>query len=128
MDVADGKDRHVPYRDSKLTFLLKEALGGRARCTLLACVSPAAGQLEETLSTLKFAQRAKLVKVKARANEEAEGSVAELAAEVVRLRAIVAGAGASAWTTLARAPATSRRTWRGRTASRRRRRGTRRRR
>ena len=93
VDVADGKDRHVPYRDSKLTFLLKEALGGRARCTLLACVSPAAGQLEETLSTLKFAQRAKLVKVKARANEEAEGSVAELAAEVVRLRAIVAGGG-----------------------------------
>ena len=54
----------MPYRDSKLTFLLKDALGGRARCTLLACVSPAVGQLEETLSTLKFAQRAKLVKVR----------------------------------------------------------------
>jgi hypothetical protein len=86
VDVADGKDRHVPYRDSKLTFLLKEALGGKARCTLLACVSPAAGQVEETLSTLKFAQRAKLVKVTASKNEEAVGSVAELAAEVTRLR------------------------------------------
>ncbi|EEH57307.1 uncharacterized protein MICPUCDRAFT_17223, partial [Micromonas pusilla CCMP1545] len=70
VDVADGKERHVPFRDSKLTFLLKEALGGAARCTLLACVSPAAQQTEETLSTLKFAQRAKMVKVKATANEE----------------------------------------------------------
>ena len=87
VDVADGKERHVPFRDSKLTFLLKEALGGAARCTLLACVSPAAQQTEETLSTLKFAQRAKMVKVKATANEEAVGSAAELAAEVVRLRA-----------------------------------------
>ena len=93
VDVADGKERHVPYRDSKLTYLLKDALGGRARCTLLACVSPAAGQLEETLSTLKFAQRAKLVKIKAIANEEAEGSLSELAAEVVRLRALIADGG-----------------------------------
>jgi hypothetical protein len=54
----------------------------------------AVGQMEETLSTLKFAQRAKLVKVKATANEEAVGSAAELAAEVVRLRAVIAeGAG-----------------------------------
>ena len=52
------------------------------------------GQLEETLSTLKFAQRAKLVKVTATANEEAIGSAVELAAEVVRLRAVIAeGAG-----------------------------------
>ncbi|ABO97586.1 predicted protein, partial [Ostreococcus lucimarinus CCE9901] len=70
VDVADGKERHVPYRDSKLTFLLKDALGGRARCTLLACVSPAHVNVEETMSTLKFAQRAKLVKVRAVANEE----------------------------------------------------------
>ena len=69
VDLADGKDRNVPYRDSKLTFLLKDALGRKARCTLLACVSQAAGNLEETLSTLKFAQRAKLVKVSATANE-----------------------------------------------------------
>ena len=87
VDVAEGKERHVPYRDSKLTYLLKDALGGRARCTLLACVSPAAGQMEETLSTLKFAQRAKMVKIKAHANEEAEGSKDELAAEITRLRA-----------------------------------------
>ena len=95
VDVAEGKERHVPYRDSKLTYLLKDALGGRARCTLLACVSPAAGQMEETLSTLKFAQRAKMVKIKARANEEAEGSKDELAAEIARLRARRADGGAA---------------------------------
>ena len=93
VDVADGKDRHVPYRDSKLTYLLKDALGGKARCTLLACVSPATGQLEETLSTLKFAQRAKLVKVKATLNEVVEGSAQELAVEVSRLRALIAAGG-----------------------------------
>ena len=56
----DGKERHVPYRDSKLTFLLKDALGGRARCTLLACVSPAMVNIEETTSTLEVcAERGK---------------------------------------------------------------------
>ena len=127
VDVADGKDACVPYRDSSSRFCSRRR-SADARCTLLACVSPAAGQLEETLSTLKFAQRAKLVKVKARANEEAEGSVAELAAEVVRLRAIVAGGGGERVDDARARAATSRRTWRGRTASRRRRRGTRRRR
>ena len=93
VDLADGKERHVPYRDSKLTFLLKDALGGRARCSLLACVSPAHVNVEETMSTLKFAQRAKLVKVRAVANEEAVGSSSELAAEVSRLRALLAEGG-----------------------------------
>lgn len=93
VDLADGKERHVPYRDSKLTFLLKDALGGRSRCTLLACVSPAHVNLEETMSTLKFAQRAKLVKVRAVANEEAVGSSEELVAEVGRLRALLAEGG-----------------------------------
>ncbi len=93
VDVADGKERHVPYRDSKLTFLLKDALGGRARCTLLACVSPAMVNIEETTSTLKFAQRAKMVKVRAVVNEESIGSANELAAEVARLRALLAEGG-----------------------------------
>ena len=95
VDVADGKERHVPYRDSKLTFLLKDALGGRARCTLLACVSPAMVNVEETTSTLKFAQRAKMVKVRAVVNEESIGSANELAAEVTRLRAMLAEGGGS---------------------------------
>ena len=93
VDLADGKERHVPYRDSKLTFLLKDALGGRARCSLLACVSPAHVNIEETLSTLKFAQRAKMVKVRAVMNEETLGNAVELAAEVSRLRSMLAEGG-----------------------------------
>ena len=50
---------HVPYRDSKLTFMLKNALGGNSRCCLIACISPAARNIDESLSTLKFAERAK---------------------------------------------------------------------
>lgn len=90
VDKAEGKERHVPYRDSKLTFLLKDALGGRSRCTLVACVSPAEKSLEETLSTLKFAQRAKLVRNTATLNELTTGNVAELQEELVHLRAQVA--------------------------------------
>ena len=47
------KRRHVPYRDSKLTRLLQESLGGRAKTTIIATVTPSAGGLEETFSTLK---------------------------------------------------------------------------
>jgi hypothetical protein len=50
---------HVPYRDSKLTFLLQDCLGGSARTVLIANVSPSAAHALETLSTLQFAQRAK---------------------------------------------------------------------
>ncbi|KAJ1622037.1 kinesin motor domain-containing protein, partial [Pavlovales sp. CCMP2436] len=52
---------HVPYRDSKLTRLLKESLGGNAKTTLLVVCSPARKHLLETLSTLRFAARAKKV-------------------------------------------------------------------
>ena len=53
---------HVPYRDSKLTLLLRDALGGDARTAVIATVSPLERCFAETLSTLHFAQRAKLVK------------------------------------------------------------------
>eukprot|EP01022_Parablepharisma_sp_SALTPOND_P023513 TRINITY_DN4_c0_g3_i6.p1 TRINITY_DN4_c0_g3~~TRINITY_DN4_c0_g3_i6.p1 ORF type:complete len:961 (-),score=141.29 TRINITY_DN4_c0_g3_i6:12080-14962(-) len=54
----------VPYRDSKLTRLLKESLGGNARTVMIACVSPIAGCYEETINTLKYAERAKKIKKK----------------------------------------------------------------
>ncbi|KAK2454035.1 kinesin protein KIN-12B [Trifolium repens] len=64
-----GKQRHIPYRDSKLTFLLQESLGGNAKLTLLCAISPAQSCRSETFYTLKFAQRGKAIKNKAVVNE-----------------------------------------------------------
>lgn len=52
---------HVPYRDSKLTALLKNSLGGNSLTTMVACVSPADNAYEENVSTLEYAARAKRV-------------------------------------------------------------------
>lgn len=55
---------HVPYRDSKLTRLLQDSLGGNARTSLIVCCSPCSSNLVETLSTLRFGQGAKKMKNK----------------------------------------------------------------
>lgn len=60
---------HIPYRDSKLTRILQPALGGNARTAILCAVTPAVMHMEETLSTLKFASRAKKVKNRTQCNE-----------------------------------------------------------
>ncbi|EGB03166.1 hypothetical protein AURANDRAFT_2300, partial [Aureococcus anophagefferens] len=65
-----GMRKHVPYRDSKLTRLLEDSLGGNCRTTVLATISPAAEASSETLSTLKFATRAKRVTNAPRLNED----------------------------------------------------------
>jgi hypothetical protein len=49
---------HVPYRDSKLTSLLKQSLGGNSYCLMIACISPSDRYLEESISTLNYAMRA----------------------------------------------------------------------
>lgn len=67
---------HIPYRDSKLTRILQESLGGNSRTTLIINCSPSAYNESETLSTLRFGMRAKSIKNKARVN--AELSPAEL--------------------------------------------------
>eukprot|EP00656_Telonema_subtile_P014310 TRINITY_DN17318_c0_g1_i2.p1 TRINITY_DN17318_c0_g1~~TRINITY_DN17318_c0_g1_i2.p1 ORF type:complete len:525 (+),score=114.12 TRINITY_DN17318_c0_g1_i2:254-1828(+) len=54
--------KHVPYRESKLTRVLQDALGGNSFTVMLACVSPADNSLEETLNTLKYASRARFIK------------------------------------------------------------------
>lgn len=57
------KDReHIPYRDSKLTYLLQDSLGGNSKTIIIATISPASSSLSETISTLKFACRAKQIK------------------------------------------------------------------
>ena len=66
--LAKSAKTVVPYRESKLTRLLKDSLGGATTTILLAAVSPSQISLEETVSTLKFADRASKIKVKAKAN------------------------------------------------------------
>ncbi|KAK2988080.1 hypothetical protein RJ640_024708, partial [Escallonia rubra] len=78
-----GKQRHIPYRDSKLTFLLQESLGGNAKLAMVCAISPAQSCKSETLSTLRFAQRAKAIKNKAVVNEEMQDDVNVLR-EVIR--------------------------------------------
>lgn len=53
------KNQHVPYRDSKLTRILQDSLGGNSRTVMIACCSPAETNYEETLNTLKYANRAR---------------------------------------------------------------------
>ncbi|KAJ7374653.1 Kinesin-like protein kif15 [Desmophyllum pertusum] len=86
VDITHGKTRHVHYRDSKLTFLLRDSLGGNAKTYLIANVHPSAKCFGETLSTLNFAKRAKMIKNKAVVNEDATGSITALQAEIRRLR------------------------------------------
>ena len=64
-----GKKIHIPYRDSKLTRLLSQALGGNSLTTIICTVSPASLNYYQTLSTLRFATRAKSVKLKVSSNE-----------------------------------------------------------
>ena len=56
---ANSTQLHVPFRESKLTRLLQDSFGGGTKTTLIATVSPAITSLEETISTIKFADRAK---------------------------------------------------------------------
>jgi kinesin family protein 15 len=86
VDIANGKSRHVHYRDSKLTFLLRDSLGGNAKTYLIACVHPSARCYGETLSTLNFARRTKMIKNKAVINEDTTGNVLQLQAEIRKLR------------------------------------------
>ncbi|CAD6884217.1 unnamed protein product [Tilletia laevis] len=85
--LTDGKSTHIPYRDSKLTRILQESLGGNSRTTLIINASPCSYNMEETLSTLRFGMRAKSIKNKARVN--AEISPAELKALLAKSKAAV---------------------------------------
>ena len=69
-NLTDGKQQHIPYRDSKLTRILQESLGGNAKTSLIITCSPAKYNLDETISTLKFGARAKRIKNKPKINKE----------------------------------------------------------
>lgn len=68
--LTDGKSTHIPYRDSKLTHILQESLGGNSKTSLIVTCSPSIFNESETISTLKFGQRAKQIKNKAKVNKE----------------------------------------------------------
>ncbi|XP_020273285.1 kinesin-like protein KIN-12F isoform X2 [Asparagus officinalis] len=85
-DVAHGKQRHVPYRDSRLTFLLQDSLGGNSKTMIIANVSPSICSANETLGTLKFAQRARLVQNNAVINEDASGDISALQHQIRLLK------------------------------------------
>ncbi|KAG9390576.1 Kinesin protein 1B [Carpediemonas membranifera] len=90
----------VPYRDSSLTRLLQESLGGNSKTAMVAALSPADINYEETLSTLRYADRAKKIKNSAKKNESPNAKlIRELKEEIQRLRAELAarnGTGAPA--------------------------------
>uniref|UniRef100_A0A0D9Y105 Kinesin motor domain-containing protein n=1 Tax=Leersia perrieri TaxID=77586 RepID=A0A0D9Y105_9ORYZ len=86
VDQAHGKQRHVPYRDSRLTFLLQDSLGGNSKTMIIANVSPSVCSASETLSTLKFAQRARLIQNNAVVNEDASGDVLALQHQIRLLK------------------------------------------
>ena len=67
---TNGLKTHVPYRDSKLTRLLQDSLGGNSRTCVVACVSPVDTNFEETLNTLKYAQRARNIKNAVKVNRD----------------------------------------------------------
>ena len=77
--LADGKP-HIPYRDSKLTRLLQDSLGGNTKTTLLVNLSPADDNIDESVSTLNFAKRAKTIKNIVKVNEQK--SAEEMAAMI----------------------------------------------
>eukprot|EP00803_Ostreobium_quekettii_P010001 evm.model.scf_2563.2 EVM.evm.TU.scf_2563.2 scf_2563:10409-13107(-) len=85
--LVDGKGGHVPYRDSKLTRLLQDSLGGNTKTVMVANCGPADWNYDETLSTLRYANRAKNIRNKPRINEDPKDTMLrEFQTEIDRLK------------------------------------------
>ncbi|KAM3173230.1 hypothetical protein ACTXT7_012916 [Hymenolepis weldensis] len=90
--LVDANTRHVPYRDSKLTRLLQNSLGGNTKTLMIACLSSADNNYDETLSTLRYANRAKNIKNKPVINEDPKDALLrQYQEEIVRLKAMLNG-------------------------------------
>ncbi|XP_054838758.1 kinesin-like protein KIF11 isoform X2 [Eublepharis macularius] len=85
---------HIPYRESKLTRILQDSLGGRTKTCIIATVSPASANLEETLSTLEYAHRAKNIMNKPEVNQKLtkRALIKEYTEEIERLKRDLAAA------------------------------------
>ncbi|KAI7044899.1 kinesin family protein, partial [Hortaea werneckii] len=87
-----SKGHQVPYRDSVLTWLLKDSLGGNSLTAMIAAISPADINFEETLSTLRYADSAKRIKNNAVVNEDPNARmIRELKEELAQLRSKLGG-------------------------------------
>mmetsp|Transcript_1194 Transcript_1194/g.1942 ORF Transcript_1194/g.1942 Transcript_1194/m.1942 type:complete len:951 (-) Transcript_1194:160-3012(-) len=88
--LSDGGGKHIPYRDSKLTRLLQDSLGGNTKTLMVAAMSPADYNYDETLSTLRYANRAKSIKNKPKINEDPKDAmIREFKEEIERLRQLL---------------------------------------
>ena len=89
---SSSSSKHIPYRDSTLTWLLKDSLGGNSKTIMIATISPADVNHNETLSTLRYANRAKNIINKPTVNEDANVKlIRDLREEIDRLKAIMSG-------------------------------------
>ena len=88
--LVNEKCKHIPYRASKLTRLLQDSLGGNSRTLMIACLSPGANNYHETLSTLRYANRAKNIKNRPRINEDPKDAlIRQYQKEIKMLRQIL---------------------------------------
>ena len=89
--LVEGKGNYIPYRDSKLTRLLQDSLGGNAKTVMVANIGPSKFNYDETLTTLRYANRAKNIKNKPRVNEDPkDAKLREFQEEIARLKAQIA--------------------------------------
>jgi kinesin family protein 3/17 len=86
--LVDPKSQHIPYRDSKLTRLLQDSLGGNTKTVMIANIGPADWNFDETLGTLRYAHRAKSIKNKPKINEDPKDAMLrEFQDEISKLKA-----------------------------------------
>lgn len=89
--LVDGKTQHIPYRDSKLTRLLQDSLGGNTKTIMITAVSPSDFNYDETLSSLRYASRAKQIKNQPKINQDPKDALLkEQAEEIQKLRQLLA--------------------------------------
>lgn len=92
--LVDGKAKHIPYRDSKLTRMLQDSLGGNTKTLMIAAVSPASDNFEETMSTLRYATRAKMIKNKPTVNQDPKDAMlAQFQDEIKKLKEMLKARG-----------------------------------
>ena len=88
--LVEGNNKHIPYRDSKLTRLLQDSLGGNTKTVMIAAISPADYNFDETVTTLRYASRAKNIKNKPRVNMDPQDALLkQYEEEIQKLKAII---------------------------------------